>query len=91
MTGASEAEVLLQLDRLTEPYGGLGAYGRADQPSHKFVANELQELRGMALVVPVIFLAVSSFLLKNSDWYYEGFAMRLLRLSRPAPKHLGAG
>ncbi len=63
MPGASEAEVLRRLDQLTETYGGLGAVGRADQSSHKFVTNELQELRGMALVVPTIFLAISAFLL----------------------------
>jgi putative ABC transport system permease protein len=60
---ASEPEVLRRLDRLTGPYGGLGAYGRADQPSHQFVTNEMKELRGMALVIPVIFLAVAAFLL----------------------------
>lgn len=60
---ASEPEVLRRLDRVTAPYGGLGAYGRADQPSHQFVTNEMKELRGMALVVPVIFLAVAAFLL----------------------------
>ncbi|MGE5191355.1 MAG: ABC transporter permease [Deltaproteobacteria bacterium] len=63
MPGASEPEVLQRLDRLTADYGGQGAYGRADQVSHKFVSNELQELRGMALVVPTIFLCVASFLL----------------------------
>jgi len=63
MPGAMEAAVLQQLDQLTAPYGGLGAVGRADQSSHKFVANEMQELRGMAFVVPTIFLAVSAFLL----------------------------
>lgn len=61
--GASEADVLDRLDRLTAPYGGLGAYGREDQSSHKFISNELKELRGMALVVPAIFLAVAAFLL----------------------------
>lgn len=61
--GASEPEVIRRLDRLLDPYGGVGAYGRKDQPSHKFVSNELKELRGMALVVPTIFLAVASFLL----------------------------
>jgi putative ABC transport system permease protein len=61
--GAVEAEVIARLDRLLERYGGLGAYGRADQPSHQFIANELKELRGMALVVPTIFLAVAAFLL----------------------------
>ena len=60
---ASDPEVLRRLDRLTAPYGGLGAYGRADQPSHQFVTNEMKELRGMALVIPVIFLAVAAFLL----------------------------
>jgi putative ABC transport system permease protein len=60
---ASEAEVLRRLDRLTGPYGGLGAYGRADQPSHQFVTNEMKELRGMAVVIPAIFLAVAAFLL----------------------------
>jgi putative ABC transport system permease protein len=60
---AAEPEVLRRLDRVTGPYGGLGAYGRADQPSHQFVTNEMKELRGMALVIPVIFLAVAAFLL----------------------------
>jgi putative ABC transport system permease protein len=61
--GASEPEVLRRLDRLTEAYGGLGAFGRADQPSHKFVSNEINKLRGMAMVVPAIFLSVAAFLL----------------------------
>lgn len=61
--GASEPEVIRRVDRLLESYGGLGAYGRDDQPSHKFISNELNELRGMALVVPTIFLAVAAFLL----------------------------
>jgi putative ABC transport system permease protein len=61
--GASEWEVIRRIDRILEPYGGLGAYGRADQASHKFVSNELEELRGMALVVPTIFLLVAAFLL----------------------------
>lgn len=63
MPGASEAEVIRRLDELTAPYGGLGAFGRADQPSHKFVSNEMNELRGMAVVVPLIFLAVAAFIL----------------------------
>ena len=60
---ASEPEVLRRLDDLTERYGGLGAYGRADQQSHEFLSNELNELRGMALVAPSIFLGVAAFLL----------------------------
>jgi putative ABC transport system permease protein len=63
MPGASKPEVLRRLDRLTEPYGGLGAYGRADQVSHQFISNEIEQLRGMGLVIPVIFLTVAAFLL----------------------------
>src|SRR5262249_43252066 len=41
----------------------LGAYGRGDQASHKFISNELNELRGMSVVAPSIFLGVAAFLL----------------------------
>jgi putative ABC transport system permease protein len=61
--GASEPEVLRRLDRLTEPYGGIGAFGRTDQVSHKFVDNEMTQLRSMALIPPAIFLSVTTFLL----------------------------
>lgn len=61
--GASQPEVIDCVDVLIEPYGGLGAHGRDDQASHKFVDNEITELKGMTLIVPVIFLAVSAFLL----------------------------
>lgn len=62
--GADEEEVLRRVDRLTDEYGGTGAYGRSEQSSHKFVSNELNELRGMALVVPTIFLFVAAWLLQ---------------------------
>ncbi len=61
--GASKAEVIFQLDRLTEKYGGSGAYLRDDQMSHRRVEDEMHQLRGMAYVTPSIFLAVSAFLL----------------------------
>lgn len=63
MPGAAEAEVVRRLDRLTASYGGLGAYGRADQISSKFVTNEVRELRGVGVAIPIIFLAVGAFLL----------------------------
>jgi len=62
--GANLEEVLRQADRLTEAYGGIGAFGRDEQVSHKFISNELNELRGMALVVPTIFLFVAAWLLQ---------------------------
>lgn len=60
--GVSTLEVIDRLDHLTGRYGGLGAHGRDEQTSHEFVSNELRELRGMAVVAPLIFLSVSAFL-----------------------------
>ncbi len=63
LPNANESEVIDRLDTLLETHGGIGAYGRADQLSHKFISNEIKELRGTALVVPTIFLSVAAFLL----------------------------
>lgn len=60
---ASEAEVIRQVDLLTEPFGGQGAHGRDEQLSHRFVSDELLQLRAMALIPPSIFLSVAAFLL----------------------------
>nr|WP_225937652.1 ABC transporter permease [Myxococcus sp. RHSTA-1-4] len=61
--GASRAAVLERLDVLLAPYGGRGAYGRDEQPSHRFVSDELEELRTEATLLPAIFLGVAAFLL----------------------------
>lgn len=61
--GASLPEVTAGIDALLAPYGGRGAYGREEQVSHRTVANELSQLRAMALVAPVIFLLVAAFIL----------------------------
>ncbi|MEN1680012.1 MAG: ABC transporter permease [Planctomycetota bacterium] len=61
--GASEQDVIFRLDRLLEQYGGLGAYGRQDQLSHKLLESDIEGLKTMGLVAPVLFLAVSAFLL----------------------------
>lgn len=63
MAGANEAEVLRELDTLTEEYGGVGAFGREDQTSNRFLTDEISSLRGMGFIVPTIFLAVAAFLL----------------------------
>jgi putative ABC transport system permease protein len=61
--GASEADVIQRLDRVLDPYGCAGSYGRSEQISNKFVSNELTQLRAMAMVAPSIFLSVAAFLL----------------------------
>jgi len=62
MPGASESAVIAGIDGLTERYGGLGAYGRDEQTSHRYLTDEMSQLRTMALIPPTIFLSVSAFL-----------------------------
>ncbi len=63
MRGANVEDVIQRVDRLIEPYGGLGAFDRKDQMSHQFVNNEIEQNRNMGLFAPSIFLGVSAFLL----------------------------
>lgn len=58
--GATEEAVIREADRLTAPYGGAGAFGRDDQTSHRFITDELSQLRGMSVVPPSIFLSVAA-------------------------------
>jgi putative ABC transport system permease protein len=62
--GASPQAVLERVDDVLRPYGGGGAYLRKDQSSEMFVANEMNQLRTMAVIIPVIFLGVAVFLLQ---------------------------
>lgn len=56
-------DVIFRLDQLLKPYGGFGAYERADQISNKFVSEEINQLKAHALIVPSIFLGIAAFLL----------------------------
>ncbi|MBT8148699.1 MAG: FtsX-like permease family protein [Pseudomonadales bacterium] len=60
---ASNKQVMQQLDTLLEPYGGHGAYTRAEQHSNQFLQEEFNQLQTMAVLFPVIFLGVAIFLL----------------------------
>ena len=73
---ANETQVITQVDGLLEPYGGVGAFGRSEQPSNRILSQELTQLRGMALITPTIFLAVAAFLL-------NAVLSRLITLERP--------
>lgn len=55
--------VLDAVDRALESYGGLGAYGVADQISNRFITEEIDGLKASSQGVPPIFLAVAAFLL----------------------------
>lgn len=61
--GAREADVIDAIDRLLAPFGGTGATGRDLQPSHRFLDEELDQLRMMARMFTAIFLGVTAFLL----------------------------
>lgn len=60
--GAEPAPVADALDRLLDPYGATGAYGRRDQISDAFLSSELDQLSTMGAILPPIFLAVAAFL-----------------------------
>lgn len=55
--------ILDRLDVLLAPYGGLGAYGRKDQLSHRYLSEEFRQLEQLAAIFPTIFLGVAAFLL----------------------------
>ncbi|HIK46168.1 MAG TPA: ABC transporter permease, partial [Leptolyngbyaceae cyanobacterium M65_K2018_010] len=59
---ANERAVIFRLDHILEPYGGLGAYDRDEQLSHRFLEDDLRGLQVMALILPVIFLGIAAFL-----------------------------
>jgi putative ABC transport system permease protein len=63
MRGASERAVIDDLDRLLEPYGGIGAIPLSRQPSNWYLENELLQLKGMGTTLPFVFLGVAAFLL----------------------------
>lgn len=60
---ASMEDVLDRVDLVLDPYGGQGAYARADQPSHMLISEEFQQLETMSTLLPMIFLIVAAFLL----------------------------
>jgi putative ABC transport system permease protein len=51
------------LDRLLEPYGGLGAIPQSQQLSAWTLENELTQLQTFGFLIPAIFLGVAAFIL----------------------------
>lgn len=56
-------DVIDQVDRALEIYGGVGAFARKDQVSHAYLDGEIEQLATMAAIIPPIFLGVAIFLL----------------------------
>lgn len=73
--GAVERLVIAALDRLLTPYGGRGAYGRSDHPSHIRVSDEIRVLKALSIGFPVVFLSVAAFMTNS-------ILSRLLNLQR---------
>lgn len=61
--GGSMPRVLEEVDRVLAPYGGLGAYERGEQPSHRFLMDELAEQKTLSIVMPSVFFGIAAFLL----------------------------
>jgi putative ABC transport system permease protein len=61
--GADSLAVIDRVDELLKPYGGLGAYARKDQLSHRFLTQELEQLGTLASLFPVMFMGIAAFLL----------------------------
>jgi putative ABC transport system permease protein len=75
-SSGSTDEVIARLDRLIEPYGGLGAIEQALQPSAWTLNQELTQLQTFGYILPLIFLGVAAFILNVA-------LARALALQRP--------
>lgn len=62
LRGTAPDPVIRQIDELLSDYGGAGAYKRADQISNWFLMNEIEQLKTMSSILPVLFLIVAAFL-----------------------------
>ena len=74
--GANEDAVLTAIDRVLEPYGGLGAFTREHQLSHSILTSEIQGIETLVVFLPAVFLGVAAFLLNV-------VFSRLVSLQRP--------
>ncbi|NOU23220.1 MAG: ABC transporter permease [Methyloglobulus sp.] len=61
--GADSQYVIDRVDELLKPYGGLGAYLRKDQRSHRFLSQEFEQLSILGAMFPAMFMGVAAFLI----------------------------
>lgn len=60
---ARREQVIADIDRMLARYGGIGAVGRANQRSHRYLSEEFRQLATMARIFPAVFLSVAAFVL----------------------------
>lgn len=60
--GVPSEAVIDVIDDVLEPYGGYGAFDRETHQSNAFLDAELNQLSGMAAILPPIFFGISGFL-----------------------------
>ena len=82
--GTDPKPVIAELDRLLEPYGSVGAVERRDQPSNRFLEDELNQQKVMSITIPFIFFGVAAFLLNVSARQAGGGAARTDRRAEGA-------
>lgn len=63
MPHANTQQIKKAVDNILKSYGGQGSYQRKDHLSHRFLSEELKQLRAMAVLFPVIFFSVAGFLI----------------------------
>ncbi|MBF0248036.1 MAG: ABC transporter permease, partial [Alphaproteobacteria bacterium] len=61
--GRRAEDLIAAADRVLEPHGGTGAFGREHQVSNWYVTGEMKQLVNMGRMIPPIFLGVAVFLL----------------------------
>ncbi|HMP79506.1 MAG TPA: FtsX-like permease family protein, partial [Pirellulaceae bacterium] len=61
--GTQVERVIDDVDRLLEPFGGIGSYARDHQTSNQYITDEIRQLSTMATLAPAIFLSVAAFLI----------------------------
>ncbi|MFT6658027.1 MAG: putative ABC transport system permease protein [Maritalea sp.] len=56
-------QILDRVDQVLANFGGTGAYGLEDQPSNRFLSEEIKGIAAQQKILPPIFLAIAAFLL----------------------------
>lgn len=64
--GVDPRPVVTELDRVLEPFGSVGAVERRDQPSNRFLEDELNQQKVMSITIPIIFFGIAAFLLNST-------------------------